>query len=45
MFIFVSDDLNWGKRNVIKKAKLRNIEIYLASDEPKDKERRHDRDR
>ena len=45
VFIYISDDLDWGKRNVIKTAKLRNIAIYLAADDTKEKERNRNRNR
>ena len=45
MFIYISDDLDWGRDNVIKTAKLRNIAIYLAADDTKEKERNRHRNR
>ena len=45
MFIYISDDLDWGRDNVIKTAKLRNIAIYLAADDTKGKERNRNRNR
>ena len=45
VFIYISDDLDWGKDNVIKTAKLRNIAIYLAADNTKEKERNRNRNR
>ena len=43
MFIYISDDLDWGIDNVFKTAKLRNIAIYLAPDDTKEKERNRNR--
>ena len=45
VFIYISDDLDWGRDNVIKTAKLRNIAIYLAADDTKGKERNRNRNR
>ena len=45
MFIYISDELDWGRDNVIKTAKLRNIAIYLAADDTIGKERNRNRNR
>ena len=33
VFVFISDDLQWGKNRLEKKANTRNMEIYFAGDD------------
>merc|ERR1712018_837744 len=43
-FVYISDDLEWGKQMIQKKAQRRNIDIYFVGDGTKTKERTRDRD-
>ena len=44
-FVYISDDLEWGKQMITKKAQRRNIDIYFVGDDAETKERDRDRDR
>ena len=43
--MYISDDLEWGKRMIKKKAERRNINIYFVGDEKETEERSRDRNR
>ena len=44
-FVYISDDLEWGKRMIKKKAERRKINIYFVGDEKETEERSRDRNR
>ena len=43
--MYISDDLEWGKRMIKKKAERRKINIYFVGDEKETEERSRDRNR
>ena len=43
--MYVSDDLEWGKEKLEKKARLRNINLYFSGETSKTDRRDRDRDR
>ena len=45
VFVYVSDDLKWGKEEVGKKARNRNFEIYFVGENSNADQRKFDRDR
>ena len=44
-FVYISDDLGWGKQKLEKKARLRNFDLYFVGDSSKSENRDRDRDR
>ena len=45
VFVYISDDLEWGKQMIKKKAERRKINIYFVGDEKETEERSRDRNR
>ena len=45
VFVYISDDLEWGRQKLERKAQIRNLDIYFVGDNNKTKERDRDRDR
>ena len=43
VFVYISDDLEWGKRMIKKKAERRKINIYFVGDDKETKERDRNR--
>jgi len=45
VFVYISDDLEWGRKRIGTRAKTRNINIYFVGDEKGIEHRQLDRDR
>ena len=45
VFVYVSDDLKWGKEKLERKARNRNLEIYFVGDNTSTDQREIDRNR
>ena len=45
VFVYISDDLEWGKQMIKKKAERRKINIYFVGDDKETEERTRDRNR
>ena len=44
-FVYISDDLEWGRQKLEKKARIRNLDLYFVGDSANIENRVRDRDR